>query len=365
MDNLFLLLLSFYLRISSMKLFDYFSKDVGIDLGTANSLIYLKGKGIVINEPTVAAVHVKTGQITAIGQEAKKMLSRTPPHINVVRPLINGVISDFEVTEEILRQFLRLAGGGRKFLNYRVAVVGVPSNLTEVERKSVEDAAMGAGANNAFIIDEAVAATLGAGLPIHEPTSNMIIDIGGGTTDIAIISMGGAVVSKSLKVAGDQFNQDIINFIREEFKLVIGEPTAEEIKIAIGSALPLDEKLEIPIRGRDLASGLPREIVMKDNQIRAALSRSLRQILEAIKEVIELAPPELVGDIYKNGVYLSGGGSQLRGFPQLVSRELSVKCSMIDDPLTCVARGIGIVVENLAHYKSYLENPLRPREITL
>lgn len=348
-----------------MKLFDYFSKDVGIDLGTANTLIYLKDKGIVVNQPTVAAVHVKTSQVTAIGDEAKKMLSRTPPHINVVRPLINGVISDFEVTEEMLRQFLRLAGRGKNFLNYRVAVVGVPSNLTEVERKSVEDAAMGAGANNAFIIEEAVAATLGAGLPIHEPTSNMIIDIGGGTTDIAIISMGGAVVSKSLKVAGDHFNMDIINFIREEFKLMIGEPTAEEIKIAIGSALPLEEKLEIAIRGRDMASGLPREIIVRNNQIRAALSRSLRQIVEAVKEVIELAPPELVGDIYKNGVYLSGGGSQLRGFPHLISRELSVKCSMIDDPLTCVARGLGIVVQDLKHYKSYLENPLRPREITL
>ncbi|MDP3956383.1 MAG: rod shape-determining protein [bacterium] len=348
-----------------MKLFDYFSKDVGIDLGTANSLIYLKGKGIIVNQPTVAAVHVKTGQITAIGEEAKKMLSRTPPHINVVRPLTNGVISDFEVTEEILRQFLRLAGGGKNFFNYRVAVLGVPSNLTEVERKSAEDAAMGAGANNAFVIEEAVAATLGAGLPIHEPTSNMMIDLGGGTTDIAIISMGGAVVSKSLKVAGNQFNNDIINFVREEFKLIIGEPTAEEVKIAIGSALPLDEKLEIAIRGRDLGSGLPREIIVKNKQIRAALSRSLRQIVEAIKEVIEMAPPELVGDIYKNGVYLSGGGSQLRGFPQLISRELEVRCSMVDDPLTCVARGIGMVVENLDHYRTFLENPLRPKDITL
>lgn len=347
-----------------MQSFNFFSKDVGIDLGTANSLIYLKDRGIVVNQPTVAAVHTKTGQVVAIGHEAKKMLSRTPPHINVIRPLINGVISDFEVTEEILRQFLRLAGGS-KLLNYRVAVVGVPSNLTEVERKSVEDAAIGAGANRAVIIEEAVAATLGAGLPINEPTSNMVIDIGGGTADIAIISMGGTVVSRSLKIAGDHFNNDIINFVRDEFKLVIGEPTAEEVKIAIGSVLPLEEKLEMAIRGRDLASGLPREIIVKSSQIRAALGKSLRQILDAIKGVIEIAPPELAGDIYKNGVYLSGGGSQLRGMAQLVSRELSVKCSMIDDPLTCVARGIGMVVQDLDHFKSYLENPLRPKEITL
>ena len=349
-----------------MALFDYFSNDIGIDLGTANSLIYVKGRGIVVNEPSIAAVNNKTSEILAVGHEAKKMLSRTPPHINVVRPLVNGVISDFEVTQDLLRRYLRMGGGGRaKFLNYRMAVLGVPSNLTEVERKSVEDAAIGAGVNRAYVIEETVAATLGAGLPIDMPTSNMVVDIGGGTTDIAIISMGGAVVSKSLKIAGDKFNQDIINFVRDEFKLMIGEPTAEEIKIAVGSALPLDEKLEIAVRGRDLSTGLPREVIVKNNHARAALARSLRQIVDAVKEVIEIAPPELVGDIYKNGVYLCGGGSLLRGIDVLIAKELSVAARIIDDPLTCVARGIGIVVENFEKHKQLLDNPLRPKDISL
>jgi len=342
----------------------YFSKNVGVDLGTANSLIYVAGRGIMVNQPSVAAVNAKTMNILAVGDEAKKMLSRTPAHINVVRPLVNGVISDFEVTQEILRHFLRAAHGSR-FAYFRNAVLGVPSNLTEVERKSVEDAAVGAGASRAYIIEETVAATLGAGLPIYEPTSNMIIDIGGGTTDIAIISLGGLVVARSLKVAGDHFNQDIINFVRDEFKLLIGEPTAENIKIAVGSAVPLDEKLEIAVRGRDLASGLPREITIKNTHARTALSRALKYIVDAIKEVIEVAPPELVGDVYKNGIYLCGGGSLLRGIDQLIAKELSVQCYVIDEPLTCVVRGIGKVVENLEEHRRFLDNPVRPREINL
>jgi rod shape-determining protein MreB len=343
---------------------NFFSKDVGVDLGTANTLVYMRGKGIVINQPSMAAINLKTGSIFAIGEMAKKMQSRTPQHISVVRPLVNGVISDFEVTQEMLRQLLRLAGGS-SFLNYRLAVIGVPSNLTEVERKSVEDAAIGAGANRAYIVEEAVAATLGAGLPIEEPTSNMMIDIGGGTTDIAIISMGGTVVSKSLKIAGDKFNQDIMNFVRDEFKLLIGEPTAEEVKLAVGSAIPLEEKLELAIRGRDIATGLPREIVVKNTQIRVALARSLKQILDAAKEVIESAPPELAGDIYKNGIFLAGGGSQLRGLEYLVAKELSVKARIVDDPLTAVVRGIGQILEHFDHYRRYLENPQRPKEISL
>lgn len=343
---------------------NYFSKDVGIDLGTANSLVYLSGKGIVVNQPSIAAINVKTMSILSVGDEAKKMLSRTPPHINVVRPLVNGVISDFEVTEQIMRHFLMMAGGSRIF-SFRMAVLGVPSNLTEVERKSVEDAAIGAGVRRAYLMEETVAATLGAGLPIYEPTSNMIVDIGGGTTDIAIISLGGSVVARSLKVAGDHFNQDIINFVRDEFKLLIGEPTAEDIKIAVGSAVPLDEKLEIAVRGRDLASGLPREIIIKNTHARAALSRALKYIIDAIKEVIEIAPPELAGDIYKNGIYLCGGGSLLRGIDVLVARELSVQCYIINEPLTCVVRGIGKVIENFNLHRRFLDNPVRPREISL
>lgn len=347
-----------------MALFDFFSKDVGIDLGTANSLVYLANKGIVVNQPSIAAVNVKTMNILSVGDEAKKMLSRTPPHINVVRPLVNGVISDFEVTQEILRHFLVMAGGPRVF-NYRMAVLGVPSNLTEVERKSVEDAAIGAGVRHAYVIEETVAATLGAGLPINDPTSNMIVDIGGGTTDIAIISLGGSVVARSLKVAGDHFNQDIINFVRDEFKLLIGEPTAEDIKIVVGSAVPLNEKLEIFVRGRDLVSGLPREITVKNTHARVALTRSLKYIVDAIKEVIEVAPPELAGDIYKNGVYLCGGGSLLRGIDELIAKELSVKCYIIDEPLTCVVRGIGKVIENIDSHRRFLDNPVRPKDISL
>ncbi len=347
-----------------MALFKYYSKNIGIDLGTANLLIYLAHKGIVVNQPSVAAVNAKTMNILSVGDEAKKMISRTPTHINVIRPLVNGVISDFEVTQELLKHFFNLSGGGR-FFGFGKAVLGVPSNLTEVERKSVEDAAIGAGARRAYVIEETVAATIGAGLPINEPTSNMIVDIGGGTTDIAIISLGGSVVSRSLKIAGDHFNQDIINFVRDEFKLLIGEPTAEEIKIAVGSAVPLSEKLELYIRGRDLVSGLPREIVIKNTHARVALARSLKYIVEAIREVIETAPPELAGDIYKNGLYLCGGGSLLRGIAELISRELSVKCYIIDEPLTCVVRGIGKVIENFETHKKFLDNPVRPKDISL
>ncbi|OGY65853.1 MAG: rod shape-determining protein [Candidatus Harrisonbacteria bacterium RIFCSPLOWO2_01_FULL_44_18] len=346
-----------------MFLFNYFSKDIGIDLGTTNSLVYLAGRGIVINEPSIAALNNKTSQILAIGTEAKNMLGRTPQHINVIKPLINGVISDFDMTQEMLRYFLKKIGGSGAFLNYRRAVIGVPSNLTEVERKSVEDAIVGAGVSKAYTIEEPLAAALGARLPINEPTANMIIDIGGGTTEIAVISMGGTVTSKSLKVAGDKFNEDIIRFIRDEFSLAIGEPTAEELKSTIGSAVPVDQKLEMTIRGRDLATGLPKEILVKDTHIRAALAKSLKAIVEAVKEVVEVSPPELVGDVLRRGIYLCGGGSLLRGVDQLIAKDLTVNAAVVDDPLTCVARGTGIAVENFDQYKQILDNPLIPRDI--
>jgi len=332
-------------------------------LGTTNSLVYLAGRGIVINEPSIAALNNKTSQILAIGTEAKNMLGRTPQHINVIKPLINGVISDFDMTQEMLRYFLKKIGGSGAFLNYRRAVIGVPSNLTEVERKSVEDAIVGAGVSKAYTIEEPLAAALGARLPINEPTANMIIDIGGGTTEIAVISMGGTVTSKSLKVAGDKFNEDIIRFIRDEFSLAIGEPTAEELKSTIGSAVPVDQKLEMTIRGRDLATGLPKEILVKDTHIRAALAKSLKAIVEAVKEVVEVSPPELVGDVLRRGIYLCGGGSLLRGVDQLIAKDLTVNAAVVDDPLTCVARGTGIAVENFDQYKQILDNPLIPRDI--
>jgi rod shape-determining protein MreB len=343
---------------------DYFTKDIGIDLGTANSLVYAKGRGIIINEPSLAAINNKTSQVLAIGEEAKKMVGRTPAHISVIRPLVNGVISDFEMTQEIIRHFLKKANNNGLFSYFRV-VVGVPTNLTEVEKKSVEDAIVSAGAAKAYLIEEPIAAALGARLPITEPTASMIVDIGGGTTEIAVISMGGIVTSKSLKIAGDKLTDDIMKFVRDEFKLIIGEPTAEELKITIGSATPLEEKMELAVRGRDLASGLPREVVVKATQVRAAISRSLRSIVESIKETIEITPPELVGDILKEGIYLSGGGSLLRGLDQLVEKEISVKASVIEDALTCVARGTGMAAENLKKHASFFSTALRPMDIKI
>ncbi len=347
-----------------MSLFSGFYKDVGIDLGTANSLLYVKGKGIIISEPSLAAVNNKTGRVLAIGEEAKKMVGRTPSHITVVRPLINGVISDFDMTQEVLRYFFRKANKNRMMGYYR-AVIGVPSNLTEVERKSVEDAVVSAGALKSFIIEEPIAAALGARLPIDEPIANMIVDIGGGTTEIAIISMGGTVTARSLKIAGDRLTEDIIRFIREEFKLAIGEPSAEELKMRVGSAVPVDERLEMAVRGRDMATGLPREILIKGSFVRSAIHRSLRLITEAIKEAIEIAPPELVGDVLRQGIYLCGGGSLLRGMDQLIEKETSVRVSVVDDPLTCVVRGAGIAAENIDEYSRVFTTSLRPMEINV
>jgi len=341
----------------------FFSKSVGIDLGTANSLIYLEGRGIVVNEPSVAAVNNRTGQVVAVGEEAKKMIGRTPMHINVIRPLVNGVISDFEMTQEMLRQYLKKVSDNKLFFNFQRAIIGVPSNLTEVERKSVEDAASGIGINQVYLVDEPVAAAIGARLPIHEPTSSMIVDIGGGTTEIAVISMGGAVTAKSLKVAGDKLTDDIIRFIRDEFKLAIGEPTAEELKMTIGSAMPTEQKLELAVRGRDLASGLPREAVVKDVYVRAAITKSLKAITDAVKEVIEITPPELTGDILRRGIYLCGGGSLLMGIDKLLQKELSVVVNLVDDPLTCVARGTGVILENFQDYKDIFHTPYGPKNI--
>ncbi len=347
-----------------MAIVDSFFKDVGIDLGTANSLVYLKGRGVLINEPTVVAVNNKTNQILAVGDEAKKMSGRTPAHINVVRPLKDGVISDFEMAQEVMKQFLKRISRSSVF-SYRRGVLAIPDNLTEVEKKSVEDAALNAGCSKVYLVESPVAAALGANLPIHLPTASLVVDIGGGTTDIAVISMGGAVVSRTLKVAGDKFNDDIMNFVRDEFKLAIGEPTAEFAKIIAGSAVPRGEKIEVSLRGRDLATGLPREVLMKDTQVRAALAKSIKSIIETIREVIELAPPELVGDMLKQGIYLCGGGALLRGIEDLVERETSVATEVVDDPLTCVARGLGQLVDHFDSHRQLIENPFKPLNINV
>lgn len=341
----------------------YFKKDIGIDLGTANSLLYIKERGIVINEPSIAAVNNKTGQILAIGDDAKKMLGRTPQHISVIKPLVNGVISDFEMTQEMLRHFFKKTNDNKVF-NYFRAVIGIPPNLTEVERKSVEDAVVSAGASKAYLVEEPVAAALGARLPISEAVATMVVDIGGGTTDIAIISMNGTVISKSLKIAGDKFNDEIVKFIKDEYRLLIGEPTAEELKIIIGSATPLEERLELPIRGRDMSTGLPKEVLVRNAQIRSAIGRSLKIIVDAIKETLEKSPPELVGDIYRRGIYVCGGGSLLRGIDLLITKEISVPVTIIDDPLTAVARGAGIIAENIEKHSQLFAMPLKPLDIS-
>ncbi len=347
-----------------MALLDNFFKDVGIDLGTANSLVYLKGRGVLVNEPTMVAVNTKTNQILAVGDEAKKMAGRTPSHITVIRPLKDGVISDFEMAQEVMRQFLKRLSKNSVF-SYRRGILSTPDNLTEVERKSVEDAALNAGCSKVYLVESPVAAALGANLPIHLPTASLVVDIGGGTTDIAVISMGGMVVSRTLKIAGDKFNEDIINFVRDEFKLAIGEPTAEFAKIVAGSAVPRSEKTEVSLRGRDLATGLPREVMIRDTQVRAAIAKSVRSIIETIKEVIELTPPELTGDMLKQGISLCGGGAMLRGLESLVERETSVAAEVVDDPLTCVARGLGQLTDRFEHHRELLDNPLRPLSINV
>lgn len=349
-----------------MSIFDSFFKDIGIDLGTANSLIYLKNRGLVIQEPSVAAVNLKTNQILAVGEEAKKMLGRTPAHISVTRPLVNGVISNFEMAQEMLRQFLRrVQSKTSPFGSFRRGVLAIPNNLTEVERKSVEDAAMNAGCAKVYLVEEPVAAALGANLPIDLPIASLIVDVGGGTTDIAVISMGGTVVSRTLEIAGNRFNEEIARFVREEFKLLIGEPTAEYAKIEVGSAVPRDERIEAPIRGRDVSTGLPREIVIKNSHVRAALQKSLGSIVDSILEVIEITPPELVGDMLKQGITLAGGGAMLRGLDELIQKETSVETKIADDPLTCVARGLGQIVDNFERHREFLDNPLKPLQINL
>lgn len=325
-----------------------FSNDVGIDLGTANTLVYVKGRGIVINEPSVVAVNQKTGQILAIGNEAKRMVGRTPAHIVAIRPLVDGVISDFEVTEQMLRYFInQVHKKGIPFLTRPRVVIGVPCGVTEVEKRAVEDAALNAGAREAFLIEEPMAAAIGSRLPVQDPAGNMIVDIGGGTCEVAVISLGGIVVSKSLRIAGDKLNEDIIKYARDEFKLLLGEKTAEDIKISIGSAYELEEELKTNMRGRDLINGLPKEIIVNDSQIRDALSRSVNILVNAIKSTVEQTPPELVSDIMERGIVISGGGSLLRGLDRLVAEETQMPVRVTEDPLTAVVRGCGIVLEDI------------------
>lgn len=332
-----------------------FSNDIGIDLGTANTLVYLKGHGIVINEPSVVVVNQKTGQIVAVGAEAKQMLGRTPGHIRAVRPIVDGVISDFEVTEEMLTYLINKTEKiSKKFIRPRV-VVGVPTGITNVEIRAVEDAARSAGAREVYIIEEPMSAAIGIRLPVNDAVGSVIVDIGGGTTDIAVISLSGIVCSKNLKIAGDLLNANIVNYMKDEFKLLIGERTAENIKIAIGSVIEGDP-MEAEVRGRDLVTGLPRQVIVTDSDVREAIMPSILSLVDGVKEVLETTPPELLSDVIHRGLVLSGGGALIRGLDTLLHNSLKIPIYVSEDPLTAVARGTGIVLDDLESFREVLLN---------
>lgn len=342
-----------------------FSGDLGIDLGTANTLVYVPKKGVIVNEPSVVAVNQKTGQVVAVGNEAKRMLGRTPPHITAIRPLVDGVISDFEVTEELISYLMsRAQKDGRSYFGPRV-VVGVPSGITNVEARAVRDATYNAGAREVHIVEEPMAAAIGIKLPVHEPVGNMIIDIGGGNSDIAVISLGGIVRSKNLKIAGDKLNEDIMGYIRTEFKILIGEKTAEDVKVSIGSVILQEAPLESAIRGRDLVTGLPREVIVTDSDIREAIAQSIASLIDATKEVLESTPPEILSDVMKRGIHLVGGGALIKGLAELLEEELEIPVYVAHEPLSAVARGTGMILENIEKYQDILiekEDDLPPKK---
>lgn len=323
-----------------------FKKDIGIDLGTANTLVYLKGKGIIIREPSVVAVDTKTDAVRYVGQEAKNIIGRTPGSIRAVRPLKDGVIADFDMTTAMLQEFIRKAIGSNPFSKARV-IICIPSGVTAVERRAVKEAAEGAGAKRVSIVEEPMAAAIGAGLPVEEPTGSMIVDIGGGTSEVAVISLCGIVTSRSVRVAGDEFDLSIINFIKRKYNLLIGERTAEYIKIEIGSAYPTDEDRELEIKGRNLLTGLPENITISSDEIREALSEPLSHIIEAIKVTLERTPPELSADIIDSGITLAGGGAYLRGLDKLIHEETGIPVYIAEHPLDCVVDGTGKLLENI------------------
>lgn len=330
------------------------STDMAIDLGTANTLVYVKGKGIVLNEPTIVAINKKTGQMVAVGNEAKSMQGRTPQHIEVIRPLVDGVISDFEVTEEMLVYLInKVRNGFRSIIAPRV-LIGVPSGITNVEMRAAQDAAKNAGAREVFLIEEPMAAAIGAKLPIHKAVGSMIIDIGGGTTDIAIISLDGLVISKNIKVAGDHLNQSIVSYIRDQFKIHIGEKTAEDAKVALATIANSEGSKELVARGRDVVTGLPREVIITDHDVRDAIATQVDSIVETVRAVLEETPPEVLADVMQRGIHLSGGGALIPGLTQLLEHALQVPVVVVPDPLRAVIRGAGIVIEDLDGYQPIL-----------
>lgn len=334
-----------------------FSRDIGIDLGTTKTLVYVKDKGILVHEPTVVAINNKTNQIIAIGKEAYEMIGKTPPHISATRPLTNGVISDFEITEKFLRYLLdkiKKKGFLNSVFDWPRLIISIPTGGTEVEKRAVEDAAKNAGAKEVYLIEEPMAVALGNHWPVMESKGILVADIGGGTTEVAVISLGGVVVSKSIRVAGNKLNEDIIYYFRDKFKMAIGEKTAENIKINLGSAIDLGTNQDMRIKGRDLTHGLPKEIKIKSQEIREAITPSLLKITDAIKATIEATPPELVGDIMTEGVLISGGTSLLKGLDKLIEENVGLKVKPIEDPITAVIRGIGMIMEDFNTYKACL-----------
>lgn len=332
------------------NLLGLFSSDMGIDLGTASTLVYLKNEGIVLCEPSVVAIEAGTSNVLAVGEEAKRMLGRTPGNIVAIRPMKDGVIADFEITEAMLRYFIKKAHNSRSLVRPRI-VVAIPSGITEVEKRAVKDSALHAGAREVFMLEEPVAASIGVGLPIQEPSGNMIIDIGGGTTEMAVISLAGVVFSKSIRIGGDEMDEAIINYLKRTYNLMVGERTAEEIKIRIGSGYPMEEEMTMDVRGRDLVAGLPKMISVTSEEIREALSEPIAQIVEAVRITLERTPPELSADLIEKGLILAGGGSLLRGLDKLVAEETGLPVHLADDPLTAVALGTGKVLSELKYLK--------------
>ncbi|MCF6463689.1 rod shape-determining protein [Clostridium sp. Cult1] len=341
-----------------MGIFSAFTKDMGIDLGTANTLVYIKGKDIVIREPSVVAIQTNTKQVLAVGEEAKKMIGRTPGNIVAIRPLRDGVIADFDITQSMLKYFIKRSMQRRSLFQPRV-VVCVPSGVTEVEKRAVEEAAIHAGARDAYLIEEPMAAAIGAGLPVHEPTGSLIVDIGGGTTEVAVISLGGIVTSKSIRIGGDELDESIVNYIKKEYSLMIGERTAEDIKITIGSANINNKETKMNIRGRDLISGLPKTIEITSKEIYEAMREQIYNILDAIKSTLEKTPPELAADIMEQGIMLTGGGALLDGLDRLIRNETGMPVHVAENPLDCVAIGTGKALESIEVLKKTVSNNKR------
>ncbi|MEK7775324.1 MAG: rod shape-determining protein [Candidatus Zixiibacteriota bacterium] len=337
-----------------MGFFDFFSSDIGMDLGTANTLVYVRGQGIILNEPSVVAIEKSTGKVLAVGSAAKEMTGRTPGGIAAIRPLKDGVIADFEMSEKLISDFIRRVIK-HKFLMKPRMVISVPSGITEVEKRAVRDSAENAGAREVYLIQEPMAAAIGVGLPVDQPSGCMIIDIGGGTSEIAVIALNGIVNDTSIRVAGDELNEAIVMYLKKNYNLLIGELTAEDIKIKIGSAFPLEKELSMDIKGRDLVAGVPKSLKLSSVQVREALSETLDRIVEAVRQALERTPPELASDILERGIVLTGGGALLRGLDKRLRHETNLPVNVAEDPLTCVARGAGKVLEDFVLYAKVLE----------